>query len=124
MKMTTKPSIRTTKRACEHAPEFDTVNMRYPDEFYSVMMLREKYGDVTLGSILAKFSPIGFKCPQCDGTGKVEEKYATDMLAVATGCADWQYRDVECPLCHGTGAVPKKLKPKMVQDGWTEAELC
>ena len=61
---------------------------------------------------------------QCDSTGKIKEKYATDMLVVATGCADWQYLQVECPLCHGTGTVPKKLKPKMVQYGWTEAELC
>jgi hypothetical protein len=73
----------------EDAPNFDTENMRYPDEFYRVMMLREKYGDVTLGSILGKYKPFGFKCPQCDGTGKVEERYATDMLAVATGCAEW-----------------------------------
>lgn len=56
MKKTTNSSTRTTKRACEHASEFDTVNMRYPDEFYRVMMLREKYGDVTLGSILSRFS--------------------------------------------------------------------
>ena len=95
--------------------------LKYPSDFYAVMRLMKRHGDVKLSKILATFSPIGFICPQCNGTGTVREKYATDMLAVSTGCADWSYRDAECPLCQGTGAVSKKLKLKMVQDGWEEA---
>lgn len=95
--------------------------LKYPDDFYVVMRLMEQHGDAKLSKILATFRPLGFICPQCNGTGTVREKYATDSLAVATGCADWSYRDAECPLCKGTGAVSKKLKPKMVQDDWEEA---
>ena len=83
----------------------------------------EQHGDAKLSKILATFRPLGFICPQCNGTGAVREKYATDSLAVATGCADWSYRDAECPLCKGTGAVSKKLKPKMVQDGWGSLDI-
>ena len=92
--------------------------LKYPGDFYVVMRLMEQHGDAKLSKILATFRPLGFICPQCNGTGAVREKYATDSLAVATGCADWSYRDAECPPCKGTGAVSKKLKPKMVQDGW------
>lgn len=95
--------------------------LKYPSDFYVVMRLMEQHGDAKLSKVLATFRPLGFICPQCNGTGTVREKYATDSLAVATGCADWSYRDAECPLCRGTGAVSKKLKPKMVQDGWVEA---
>jgi len=95
--------------------------LKYPNDFHAVMRLMKQHGDVKLSQVLTTFRPLGFICPQCNGTGKVIEKYATDSLAVATGCADWSYRDADCPLCKGTGAVPKKLKPKMVQDGWEEA---
>jgi rubrerythrin len=95
--------------------------LKYPSDFYAVLRLMKQHGDVKLSQILATFRPLGFICPQCNGTGKVIEKYATDSLAVATGCADWSYRDADCPLCKGTGAVPKKLNPRMVQDGWEEA---
>lgn len=104
------------------AESFNRDEMKYPDDYYTVLRLMEQYGDnAKLSLILTSFRPLGFRCPQCDGTGKVRERYATDSLAVATGCADWSYRDAECPLCKGTGAVPKRLKPKMVQDGWQEA---
>lgn len=95
--------------------------LKYPSDFYVVLRLMKQHGDAKLSQILATFRPLGFICPQCNGTGKVREKYATDSLAVATGCADWSYRDADCLLCKGTGAVPKKLKPKMVQDGWEDA---
>lgn len=99
----------------------NTDELKYPSDFYAVMRLMKQHGDAKLSQILATFRPLGFICPQCNGTGTVREKYATDSLAVATGCAEWSYRDAECTLCRGTGAVAKKLKPKMVQDGWEEA---
>ena len=94
---------------------------KFNDEYYVVRQLIAKYGSLAkLVDIVDKHKPLGFKCPECKGKGTIKEKYATDMLAVATGCADWKYHDVECKLCHGTGAVPKKMKPHMVQDGWEE----
>ncbi len=95
---------------------------KFNDEYYVVRQLIARYGSLAkLIDIVDKHKPLGFKCPECKGKGTVKEKYATDMLAVATGCADWSYHDVECKLCHGTGAVAKKMKPHMVQDGWEEA---
>ena len=95
---------------------------KFNDEYYVVRQLIARYGSLAkLVDIVDKHKPLGFKCPECKGKGTVKEKYATDMLAVATGCADWSYHDVECKLCHGTGAVEKKMKPHMVQDGWEEA---
>lgn len=95
---------------------------KFNDEYYVVRQLIARYGSLAkLIDIVDKHKPLGFKCPECKGKGTIKEKYATDMLAVATGCADWSYHDVECKLCHGTGAVPKKMKPHMVQDGWEEA---
>ena len=96
---------------------------KFNDEYYVVRQLIARYGSLAkLIDIVDKHKPLGFKCPECKGNGTVKEKYATDTLAVATGCADWSYHDVECKLCHGTGAVEKKMKPRMVQDGWEEED--
>lgn len=113
--------IQREAEVAKSAQWMNADELKYPSDFYVVMRLMKRHGDVKLSKILATFSPLGFICPQCNGTGTVREKYATDSLAVATGCADWSYRDAECPLCKGTGAVSKKMKPKMVQDGWEEA---
>ena len=118
------PNKDAVKQNTSNMPDYkknpDEYKFKY--EYYVVRDLMNRYGAMTtLIDIVDKHKPIGFKCPQCKGKGTVKEKYATDMLAVATGCADWSYRDAECPLCHGTGAVEKKMKPRMVQDGWEEA---
>lgn len=116
------PDIMKERAVAKSAQWANADDYKFPDDYYTVRRLMNKYGDkAVLGLILCSFKPIGFKCPECKGTGTVREKYATDSLAVATGCADWSYRDAECPLCKGTGAVSKKLRPKMVQDGWEEA---
>lgn len=112
--------IQREAEVAKSAQAMNADELKYPSDFYAVMRLMKCHGDVKLSKILATFRPLGFICPQCNGTGTIKEKYATDMLAVATGCADWSYRNAECPLCKGTGAVPKKMKPKMVQDGWEE----
>lgn len=113
--------IQREAKVAKSAQWTNTDELKYPSDFYAVMRLMKQHGDAKLSQILATFRPLGFICPQCNGTGTVREKYATDSLAVATGCAEWSYRDAECTLCRGTGAVAKKLKPKMVQDGWEEA---
>lgn len=96
---------------------------KFPDTYYTVRDLMRRYGDqARLVDILNGFRPIGFKCPQCEGRGVIDETYN----AYPPGLPDsgWGYReghrDVKCPLCDGTGAVPKKMKPHMVQDGWVE----
>ena len=114
-------NIQREAEVAKSAQAMNANELKYPSDFYVVMQLLKRHGDVKLSKVLSSFRPLGFICPQCNGTGTVREKYATDSLAVATGCADWSYRDAECPLCKGTGAVSKKLKPKMVQDGWEEA---
>ena len=118
------PNKDAVKQNTSNMPDYkkNPDEYKFKDEYYVVRDLMNRYGAMTtLIDIVDKHKPIGFKCPQCKGKGTVKEKYATDMLAVATGCADWSYRDAECPLCHGTGAVEKKMKPRMVQDGWEEA---
>ena len=113
--------IQREAEVAKSAQAMNADELKYPSDFYVVMQLLKRHGDVKLSKVLSTFRPLGFLCPQCSGTGTVKERYATDMLAVSTGCEDWKYRDAKCPLCQGTGAVPKKLKPKMVQDGWEDA---
>ena len=118
------PNKDAVKQNASNIPDYkkNPDEYKFKDEYYVVRDLMNKYGAMTtLIDIVDKHKPLGFKCPECKGKGTVKEKYATDMLAVATGCADWSYRDAECPLCHGTGAVEKKMKPRMVQNGWEEA---
>jgi hypothetical protein len=118
------PNKDAVKQNASNIPDYkkNPDEYKFKDEYYVVRDLMNRYGAMTtLIDIVDKHKPLGFKCPECKGKGTVKEKYATDMLAVATGCADWSYHDVECKLCHGTGAVPKKMKPHMVQDGWEEA---
>lgn len=47
--------------------------LKYPSDFYVVMRLMEQHGDAKLSKILATFRPLGFICPQCNGTGAVRE---------------------------------------------------
>ena len=118
------PNKDAVKQNTSNIPDYkkNPDEYKFKDEYYVVRDLMNRYGAMTtLIDIVDKHKPLGFKCPECKGKGTVKEKYATDMLAVATGCADWSYRDAECPLCHGTGAIEKKMKPHMVQDGWEEA---
>ena len=93
--------IQHEAEVAKSAQAMNADELKYPSDFYAVMRLMKRLGDVKLSKILATFRPLGFICPQCNGTGTVREKYATDSLAVATGCADWSYRDAECPLCKG-----------------------
>ena len=102
----------------------DANEYKFPEMFYIVQNLIEVYGnESTLDEIICKFRPLGFKCPQCNGSGKIQEKYDAYPAGMPdSGCVhDWQYRDVECSLCNGSGALEKKMKPHMVQDGWEEA---
>lgn len=116
-----KKATPKTEPRTANANMINVDELKFPDMFYTVNDLMRRYGkEARLVDVLNSFRPIGFKCPQCGGKGTVKEKYSTDMLAAATGCADWQYHDVKCPLCNGTGAVQTKMKPRMVQDGWEE----
>lgn len=117
-----KRDERKEKAVANSAEAFNRDEMKFPDDYYTILRLMNQYGEnARLGLILTSFRPIGYKCPRCNGTGKVKERYCHDLLAVSTGCEEWKYRDGKCPLCDGSGAVPKKMKPKMVQDGWEEA---
>jgi hypothetical protein len=113
--------IMKERAVAKSAQWVNTDDYKFPDDYYTVRRLMNKYGDMAvLGLILCSFKPIGFKCPECKGTGIIQERYN----AYPQGLPDsywgekWEYRDKECPVCKGSGAVPKKLKPKMVQDGW------
>ena len=60
-----------------------------------------------------KFCKNHITCPNCQGFGKIEEKYN----AYPQGLPDsmwgekWEYREVECPACKGKGWADHKLEP-------------
>lgn len=77
--------------------------------------LRSYYGDeINCTEIINRLIGGRHRCPQCGGTGQVEEKiWVTDH---------WDGHDEirvkQCPLCHGAGYTEDEYVPNMVQQGW------
>ena len=65
--------IQREAEVAKSAQAMNADELKYPSDFYAVMRLMKRHGDVKLSKILATFSPLGFICPQCNGTGTVRE---------------------------------------------------
>lgn len=126
LKPTRIPNKDAVKQNTSNIPDYkkNPDEYKFKDEYYVVRNLINRYGAMTtLIDIVDKYKPIGFKCPQCKGSGVIQERYNAypPGLPDSGWVDDWKYRDKKCPLCHGTGSVDKKMKPRMVHDGWEEA---
>ena len=53
------------------------------------------------------------KCPECEGTGKVE---VVDKYRIHSQIIDIPYRKVECQKCDGTGEVEDEILKERTED--------
>jgi hypothetical protein len=61
-----------------------------------------------------------FKCPKCDGKGKITVEYNGYPRGLPDSGFVYEaaFKDIECDICKGEGYTREEYKPKYIQDGF------
>lgn len=77
--------------------------------------------DTTLKQVLLTVSGgRKYKCPKCNGTGKITVKYNgyPSGLPDSGFVYEAAFKDIECDICKCEGYTREEYKPKYIQDGF------